>query len=371
MLIISFVIMVSNHLLKVCVVIVGGSGDWFWVWKQKLSRVSVCWDSSGRRETVNIEHLCFISMCEGFVRCDLLKYQLSVKCCCLIWDLSLSNRQGRFKRSNSVTAAVQADLELEGFPLMEDKGLQFGGGFQRHSEPSTPTQYGAVRTVRTQGLFSYREDYRTPTEPPSPQRSPEPWLEPSPREPIATVAVTVTPPQPTDSGRASPSCRRDGSWFMQLLHTETKKMEGWCKELEGEAEENDLSEESELTELRIHEPLNLYIIIFVCWRVWLQVSKCQVWIQRSVTFNRETFAELQVIRGSHWECCHVSNYVCQHLSGFHGKELRAALRLQTTVWERQCTEMNVWESLWEYSHTFRMYWQSHTTHCICHVPIVL
>uniref|UniRef100_A0A9J7ZDJ8 DLG associated protein 2 n=1 Tax=Cyprinus carpio carpio TaxID=630221 RepID=A0A9J7ZDJ8_CYPCA len=152
-------------------------------------------------------------------------------------------RQGRFKRSNSVTAAVQADLELEGFPLMEDKGLQFGGGFQRHSEPSTPTQYGAVRTVRTQGLFSYREDYRTPTEPSSPQRSPEPWLEPSPREPIATVAVTVTPPQPTDSGRASPSCRRDGSWFMQLLHTETKKMEGWCKELEGEAEENDLSEE--------------------------------------------------------------------------------------------------------------------------------
>ncbi|KTF94791.1 hypothetical protein cypCar_00000519 [Cyprinus carpio] len=152
-------------------------------------------------------------------------------------------RQGRFKRSNSVTAAVQADLELEGFPLMEDKGLQFGGGFHRHSEPSTPTQYGAVRTVRTQGLFSYREDYRTPTEPSSPQRSPEPWLEPSPREPVATVAVTVTPPQPTDSGRASPSCRRDGSWFMQLLHTETKKMEGWCKELEGEAEENDLSEE--------------------------------------------------------------------------------------------------------------------------------
>ncbi|KAK7142350.1 hypothetical protein R3I94_011885 [Phoxinus phoxinus] len=148
-------------------------------------------------------------------------------------------RQGRFKRSNSVTAAVQADLELEGFPLMEDKGLQFGGGFQRHSEPSTPTQYGAVRTVRTQGLFSYREDYRTPTEPPSPQRSPEPW----PREPVATVAVTVTPPQPSDSGRASPSCRRDGSWFMQLLHTETKKMEGWCKELEGEAEENDMSEE--------------------------------------------------------------------------------------------------------------------------------
>uniref|UniRef100_A0A3Q3VV49 Uncharacterized protein n=1 Tax=Mola mola TaxID=94237 RepID=A0A3Q3VV49_MOLML len=146
--------------------------------------------------------------------------------------------QGRFKRSNSVTAAVQADLELEGFPVMEDKGLQFGGGFQRHSEPSTPTQYGAVRTVRTQGLFSYREDYRTPTEPPSPREttSETPWqLEPpSLRESAASSG---------ESGRASPSLRRDGSWFMQLLHTDTKRIEGWCKEMEAEAEENDLSEE--------------------------------------------------------------------------------------------------------------------------------
>uniref|UniRef100_A0A8D3A5X3 DLG associated protein 2 n=1 Tax=Scophthalmus maximus TaxID=52904 RepID=A0A8D3A5X3_SCOMX len=146
--------------------------------------------------------------------------------------------QGRFKRSNSVTTAVQADMELEGFPTMEDKGLQFGGGFQRHSEPSTPTQYGAVRTVRTQGLFSYREDYRTPAEPTSPREatSENTWqLEPpSPRE----SAVSSV-----DSGRASPSLRRDGSWFMQLLHTETKRIEGWCKEMEAEAEENDLSEE--------------------------------------------------------------------------------------------------------------------------------
>ncbi|XP_027856597.1 disks large-associated protein 2 isoform X6 [Xiphophorus couchianus] len=146
--------------------------------------------------------------------------------------------QGRFKRSNSVTAAVQADLELEGFPIMEDKGLQFGGGFQRHSEPSTPTQYGAVRTVRTQGLFSYRDDYRTTAEPSSPRKttSETSWqLEPpSPRESAASAG---------ESGRVSPCLRRDGSWFMQLLHTETKRMEAWCKEMEAEAEENDLSEE--------------------------------------------------------------------------------------------------------------------------------
>ncbi|OWK00308.1 hypothetical protein Celaphus_00019202 [Cervus elaphus hippelaphus] len=137
---------------------------------------------------------------------------------------------GRFKRSNSVTAGVQADLELEGFPghvATEDKGLQFGSSFQRHSEPSTPTQYGAVRTVRTQGLFSYREDYRTPVDTAS-LPPPDPWLEP------ALDAV--------DGGRASP-CHRDGAWFLKLLHTETKRMEGWCKEMEREAEENDLVEE--------------------------------------------------------------------------------------------------------------------------------
>uniref|UniRef100_A0A4W4EW08 DLG associated protein 2 n=1 Tax=Electrophorus electricus TaxID=8005 RepID=A0A4W4EW08_ELEEL len=135
-------------------------------------------------------------------------------------------RHGRFRRSNSVTTAVQADMELEGFPSMEDKGLQFGG-FQRHSEPSTPTQYSAVRTVRTQGLFSYREEHRPPSGPPSPQ--PEPWL----AEPSLEVG---------EGGRASPM-RRDGAWYMQLLHNESKRMEGWCKEMEREAEEHDLSEE--------------------------------------------------------------------------------------------------------------------------------
>ncbi|XP_059897651.1 disks large-associated protein 2 [Gadus macrocephalus] len=146
-----------------------------------------------------------------------------------------NKRHGRFKRSNSVTAAVQADMELEGFPSMEDKGLQFGGmgagGFGRHSEPSTPTQYGAVRTVRTQGLFSYREDYRPSSSgPPSPQ--PDPWLS----EPSLEGADA--------GGHGSPRAR-DGGWFMQLLHAESKRMEGWCKEMEREAEEHDLSEESE------------------------------------------------------------------------------------------------------------------------------
>ncbi|AWP20246.1 putative disks large-associated protein 2-like [Scophthalmus maximus] len=136
-------------------------------------------------------------------------------------------RHGRFKRSNSVTTAVQADMELEGFPSMEDKGLQFGGAFGRHSEPSTPTQYGAIRTVRTQGLFSYREDHRPSSGPSSPQ--PETWL----------VQPSL---EGSETGRISP-LRRDGSWFMQLLHNETKRLEGRCNEMEREAEEHDLTEE--------------------------------------------------------------------------------------------------------------------------------
>ncbi|XP_028858118.1 discs large associated protein 2b isoform X2 [Denticeps clupeoides] len=138
-----------------------------------------------------------------------------------------TKRQGRLRRSNSVTTAVQADLELEGFPSLEDKSLQYGAGFQRHSEPSTPTQYSALRTVRTQGLFSYREDYRVSSGPPSPQ--PEPWLGEAVQE-------------ETETGRVSP-LHLDGNWFMQLLHNETKQLEEWCKEMELEAEEHNLTED--------------------------------------------------------------------------------------------------------------------------------
>ncbi|XP_047657823.1 disks large-associated protein 2 isoform X2 [Tachysurus fulvidraco] len=133
-------------------------------------------------------------------------------------------RHGRFKRSNSVTAAVQADVEHELFRSVEDKVVQFGG-FQRHSEPSSPAQYSATRTVRTQGIFTYRDDYRAPSGPPSPH-----------------AAAWVEETEETETGQVS-QVRADGSWYMQLLHNETKRMEAWCKEMEREAEEHELSEE--------------------------------------------------------------------------------------------------------------------------------
>uniref|UniRef100_A0A4W3HR28 Discs, large (Drosophila) homolog-associated protein 3 n=1 Tax=Callorhinchus milii TaxID=7868 RepID=A0A4W3HR28_CALMI len=45
-----------------------------------------------------------------------------------------------------------------------------------------------------------------------------------------------------DSTEASP-CHRDGDWFIKLLQAEVERLEGWCQQMEREAEENDLPEE--------------------------------------------------------------------------------------------------------------------------------
>uniref|UniRef100_A0A3P9A6B1 Discs, large (Drosophila) homolog-associated protein 3 n=1 Tax=Esox lucius TaxID=8010 RepID=A0A3P9A6B1_ESOLU len=140
-------------------------------------------------------------------------------------------RRARLRRSNSVTASVQADLDPEGgFPGLsiavptQDKSLQFGSSFQRHSsEPEPSDQYAEYnRTVHTQGQWAYREDYIQ-------SGTPQPSLE---------GGLRSLP----DSGRASP-CPRDGEFFLRLLQTEVERMEGWCQNMEREAEENELPEE--------------------------------------------------------------------------------------------------------------------------------
>lgn len=145
-------------------------------------------------------------------------------------------RRARFKRSNSVTAGVQADLELEGFTGLavatEDKALQFGRPFQRHSsEPESGRQYAVYKTVHTQGQWAYREDYQLQYDTVEVPRR-DAWIERGSRS-------------LPDSGRASP-CHRDGEWFIKLLQAEVEKMEGWCQQMEREAEDYDLPEESEL-----------------------------------------------------------------------------------------------------------------------------
>ena len=47
-----------------------------------------------------------------------------------------------------------------------------------------------------------------------------------------------------DSGRTSPS-PRDGEWFIKMLRAEVEKLEHWCQQMEREAEDYELPEESE------------------------------------------------------------------------------------------------------------------------------
>ncbi|XP_078093296.1 disks large-associated protein 2-like [Mustelus asterias] len=145
-----------------------------------------------------------------------------------------NKRHARFKRSNSVTTSVQADLELEGIPGLcvstEDKGFQFGQSFERHSsEPDHSNEYTSFRTVHTQGQWAYKEDYRMRYDSADTQRQDHHWGESS---------VHSLP----DPGRISP-CHRDGDWFIKLLQAEVERLEGWCQQMEREAEENDLPEE--------------------------------------------------------------------------------------------------------------------------------
>ncbi|CAL8372523.1 unnamed protein product [Boreogadus saida] len=172
-------------------------------------------------------------------------------------------RRARFKRSNSVTASVQADLDPEGFPPglglaapMQDKGLQFGCSFQRHSsEPESASQYAEFhRTVHTQGQWAYREDYiQGGYAPESCQTDarPHPILPSRAHSPLPLTSERAWAGTPSlegprslpDSGRASP-CMRDGEFFLRLLQTEVERIEGWCQGMEREAEENELPEEA-------------------------------------------------------------------------------------------------------------------------------
>lgn len=180
-------------------------------------------------------------------------------------------RRARFKRSNSVTASVQADLETEGFGALsvptQDKGLQFGCSFQRHSsEPESSGQLVEYRTVHTQGQWAYREDYHGGY-----------TTEPCPMElralPHSHSALPLAsersgpgwhegPRSLPDSGRASP-CLRDGEFFLRLLQNEVERMEGWCQNMEREAEENELPDEGELQ--------HIFLILLICERIHILI----------------------------------------------------------------------------------------------------
>ncbi|NXM29329.1 DLGP4 protein, partial [Oxyruncus cristatus] len=75
--------------------------------------------------------------------------------------------------------------------------------------------------------LSYGEN-NDPALEPSSLPPPDPWLESS-----------TSPSEPAQPG----ACRRDGFWFLKLLQAETERLEGWCRQMDQETKENNLSEE--------------------------------------------------------------------------------------------------------------------------------
>ncbi|XP_073487516.1 disks large-associated protein 1 isoform X2 [Aquarana catesbeiana] len=139
-------------------------------------------------------------------------------------------RLRRLTRSNSVTAAVQADLDLrEHFECPVELAEQ---EFQ-YSRPLTK-QYSrdaCTSTVSIQGSGNHyhacavEEDFDADFDP-SILPPPDPWIDSITEDPLEAVHRSV--------------CHRDGHWFLKLLQAEKDRMEGWCQQMEREEQENDL-----------------------------------------------------------------------------------------------------------------------------------
>ncbi|XP_064188880.1 disks large-associated protein 1 isoform X2 [Anguilla rostrata] len=140
----------------------------------------------------------------------------------------------RFTRSNSVTAAVQADLDtlevLDGPADSPDMELPSSGPLSRQYSRDACTS-----TVSIQGSGNHYhacaadDDYGDVGFDPSILPPPDPWIDSVTEDPMEVVQRSV--------------CQRDGRWFLKLLQAETDRMEGWCRQMEQDEMENDLPDE--------------------------------------------------------------------------------------------------------------------------------
>uniref|UniRef100_A0A667YF63 DLG associated protein 1 n=1 Tax=Myripristis murdjan TaxID=586833 RepID=A0A667YF63_9TELE len=133
-------------------------------------------------------------------------------------------------RSNSVTTAVQADLDDPAdVPELPPRHCA--------TMPRQHSRDAATSTVSIQGSGNHYhacagDDYGDVGFDPSILPPPDPWMD-SVIEPVEEALEAV--------GRSV--CPRDGHWFLKLLQAETERMEGWCKQMEQDETENELPEE--------------------------------------------------------------------------------------------------------------------------------
>ncbi|XP_077952068.1 disks large-associated protein 1 isoform X2 [Gasterosteus aculeatus] len=136
----------------------------------------------------------------------------------------------RMTRSNSVTTAVQADL---------DDPADAPRPPPRHcaTMPRQLSRDASSSTVSIQGSGNHYhacapDDFGEAGFDPSILPPPDPWMD-SVAEPDSGAPEAV--------GRSV--CPRDGRWFLKLLRAETERMEGWCRQMEQDEVENELPDE--------------------------------------------------------------------------------------------------------------------------------
>ncbi|XP_076826359.1 disks large-associated protein 1 isoform X2 [Brachyhypopomus gauderio] len=149
----------------------------------------------------------------------------------------------RVTRSNSVSAGVQADLDLPEDGRGDPAGHAQAGFPGPAPAVHQPSRDAATSTVSIQGSGNHyhacaQDDYSAVGFDPSVLPPPEPWMDPgiNEEEPCAGGVAGG------GAGGISP-CPRDGRWFLKLLQAEVQRMEGWCQQMEQEERKNELPEE--------------------------------------------------------------------------------------------------------------------------------
>ncbi|KAM9839320.1 disks large-associated protein 1 isoform 2-T2 [Aulostomus maculatus] len=136
----------------------------------------------------------------------------------------------RMTRSNSVTAAVQADLDdPTDSPQLPPRHCA--------TMPRQHSRDAATSTVSIQGSGNHYhactvDDYGEVGFDPSILPPPDPWMDSAP-EPAAKALEVIS----------RSVCPRDGRWFLKLLQAEMERMEGWCRQMEQDEMENELPDE--------------------------------------------------------------------------------------------------------------------------------
>ncbi|XP_070989370.1 disks large-associated protein 1 isoform X1 [Oncorhynchus clarkii lewisi] len=152
--------------------------------------------------------------------------------------VQVENERGyrRLTRSNSVTAAVQADLDMPDMlhSALDSPETDLPSSVSVSRQYSRDAATSPASTVSIQGSGNHyhactSDDYDDVGFDPSILPPPDPWIDSLTEDPLEGVQRSV--------------CQRDGRWFLKLLQAETDRMEGWCRQMEQDEQENELPDD--------------------------------------------------------------------------------------------------------------------------------